>query len=367
MRILSFSKYFLLLILILNFSCKQKNSDSVEFKILDQKSNISTFEITNSKDNKVVLHPINIHGIFNDIIAEDSLLICGNLRDTKLINLYSLRTGKLLNEIIIRGTGSNEGLSVAKLSIENNSSSFIWAYDITLSKFFKINKDRSVNSKNYNPEKEFILGKELKNIISPSIINDNMILATTFSFDDNRYLYANTEKIIKKVGKLPSVANSDKLLDHPNTKFPNKAFIFKAISVKHPTENKVAVFYNRADRAEFYANDKLIKTLHSQENFGPIMKVTKLEKGFSIEENEKTRYAYLSIAYNEKYIYSLYSGGSEWKTTSNRILIFNWDGKFIKDVILDRVVSKINIDIKNNMLYCYDDKEAGIFSAALNF
>lgn len=70
--------------------------------------------------------------------------------------------------------------------------------------------------------------------------------------------------------------------DHPNTKFPNKAFIFKAISIKHPTENKVAVFYNRADRTEFYLNDKLMKILHSQESFSPIMKVTKLEKGFSI-------------------------------------------------------------------------------------
>ncbi|MCT3745949.1 hypothetical protein BAS06_06660 [Elizabethkingia miricola] len=364
---LKFSSLVPVFFTFLFISCSNENPKLIEFKINDAKSSISIFQTSESNTNKIVLHPINIHGIFTDIIAEDSLLICGNLRDPKLINLYSLKTGKLLNEIIIRGTGSNEGLSLAKLSIGNNSFSSIWAYDITLSKFFKISKDRSVNSKNYIPEKEFILGKELKNIISPNIINDSLILATTFSFDDNRYLYANTEKIIKKVGTLPDVTNSDMLLDRPNTKFPNKAFIFKAISIKHPTENKVAVFYNRADRAEFYANDKLIKILHSQESFGPIMTVTKLKRGFSIEENEKTKYAYLSIATNKKYIYGLYSGNYEGKTTSNRILIFNWDGKFIKEVILDREVSKINIDSKNSILYCYDDKEAKIFSATLNF
>ena len=364
---LKFSNLVPVFFTFLIISCSNEDPKLIEFKINDAKSSISIFQTSESNTNKIVLHPINIHGIFTDIIAEDSLLICSNLRDPKLINLYSLKTGKLLNEIIIRGTGSNEGLSVAKLSIENNSFSSIWAYDITLSKFFKISKDHSVNSKNYIPEEEFILGKELKNIISPNIINDSLILATTFSFDDNRYLYANTEKIIKKVGTLPDVTNSDMLLDRPNTKFPNKAFIFKAISTKHPTENKVAVFYNRADRAEFYANDKLIKILHSQESFGPIMTVTKLKRGFSIEENEKTKYAYLSIASNKKYIYGLYSGNYEGKTTSNRILIFNWDGKFIKEVILDREVSKINIDSKNSILYCYDDKEANIFSATLNF
>ncbi|MDV2446359.1 hypothetical protein CMU93_02460 [Elizabethkingia anophelis] len=367
MLISSFFKYFFPFILIFTLSCKQKRTKSVEFKIDDEKSNVFTFKIIENKTDKVSLKSENIHGTFTDILVSDSLLICGNLRSPKLINLYSLKTGKLLNEIIIRGTGSNEGLSIEKLSIENNSLSSIWAYDITLSKFFKISKSFSVSTKKYILDKEFVLGKELKNIVSPSVINDSLILATTYSLDDNRYLYANTKKIIKKVGKLPDVVNSNQLLDRPNTNFPNKAFIFKAISIKHPTENKVAVFYNRADRAEFYLNDKLLKILHSQENFGPIMKVTKLEKGFSIEENEKTKYAYLSITSNKKYIYGLYSGSYEGKTTSNRILIFNWDGKFIKNMILDRDVSKINIDAKNNMLYCYDDKETGIFSAILNF
>lgn len=361
------SKFASLFLIFIFISCSNENPKSLEFKIIDEAPFASTFETSESSADKVALHPINIHGIFTDIIAEDDLLICGNLRDPKLINLYSSKSGKLLNEIIIRGTGPNEGLSIAKLSVGSNSTPFIWAYDITLSKFFKISKDSLISSKNYIPEQEFILGKELKNIISPNFINDSLIMATTFSFDDSRYLYANTEKIIKKVGTLPDVTNSDMLLDRPNTKFPNKAFIFKAISIKHPTENKVAVFYNRADRAEFYANDKLIKILHSKENFGPIMTVTKLERGFSIEENEKNKYAYLSIATNKKYIYALYSGNYEGKTTSNKILIFNWDGKFIKEVILDREVSKINIDSKNSILYCYDGKEAKIFSATLNF
>ncbi len=360
------SKFASLLLIFIFISCSNENPKSLEFKIIDEAPFASTFETSESSADKIALHPINIHGIFTDIIAEDDLLICGNLRDPKLINLYSSKSGKLLNEIIIRGTGPNEGLSIAKLSVGSNSTPFIWAYDITLSKFFKISKDSLISSKNYIPEQEFILGKELKNIISPNFINDSLIMATTFSFDDSRYLYANTKKIIKKVGRLPKVTHSEMLLDRPNTKFPNKAFIFKAISIKHPTENKVAVFYNRADRAEFYSNDKLIKILQSSKNFGPIMRVTKLEKGFSVEENKKTKYAYLSITSNKKYIYSLYSGGDAEKTTSNRIFVFNWDGKFIKEMTLDREISNIYIDAKNNILYCNGDRDGGIFLAILN-
>ena len=75
-------------------------------------------------------------------------------------------------------------------------------------------------------------------------------MATTFSFDDSRYLYANT-KNYQKVGRLPKVTHSEMLLDRPNTKFPNKAFIFKAISIKHPTENKVAVFITELTELNF--------------------------------------------------------------------------------------------------------------------
>ncbi|MGC4128072.1 MAG: BF3164 family lipoprotein [Bergeyella sp.] len=170
---------------------------------------------------------------------------------------------------------------------------------------------------------------------------------------------------MKKIGKLPKVANDEKLENITNTKFPRKAYIFKAISVKNPTENnKVAVFYNKTDRIEFYYNDKLTKIV-SQENFNPKMQVTKLEKGFVVEDSDKTKYAYLSVIYAKNYIYALYSGSNE--TSSNSILVFDWNGNFIKELFLNRKVCKIFMDSKNNILYCYEDKEKGIFSANLNF
>lgn len=363
------SWFHFVIIILLSNSCDKNIGDSrtIEFAINEKEKIVEVPKINNIKQ-RLVLNPVKVNGLFIDFIVQDNFLISGNLFDPKLINLYSVKSGKLLNKMISRGAKADEGLSVANLIIEHNTKSKpkIWVYDITLSKLFKIDVEAALKDTVYQPEQQFRLGSELKNIVSPNVINDSLLLATTYSLDDSRYIYATPNEIIKKVGKLPEVIDNDWLLDRPNSKFPNKAFIFKAISVKHATNNKVAVFYSKTDRVEFYNNDQLVRTVVGQDGFGPIMKVTKLNNGFAVEETDKTRHAYLSVAYTKDYIYSLYSGGDEWKTTSDRILVFNWEGEFIRDIFLDRSVSRISIDSKQNILYCYDDKEKGIFSTRLN-
>lgn len=352
-------KSFLCLLSFFVFLCCKKNNLNLEFKVKEN-NHTSSFKIDEDKISYIALKSDSINGLFTDIGVIDSLLICGNLRTSKLINVYSLNRKKIIKELIPRGELKNEGLSAA--SIYTNKSS-VWIYDITSSKLFKIN----INSSKQDTliTKQINLPRFLKNIISPTIINDSIILATTYSMDDFRYLYASQQKIIKRVGKLPDVSDSDYLIDRPNTKFPNKASIFKAGSIKHPFDNKVAILYNKANRIEFYSNDNLINVVEGQDNFSPIMQVTKLEEGgFSVEDCDETKYAYLSIANTEKYIYGLYSGNNE--ISSNKILVFDWNGRFRQALYLDRKIFKISIDSTGKILYCYGDKGNEIYSTNLN-
>lgn len=348
-------------ILIILTACNQDNIKIVTFQIKKEENNYVSLKINPKNIKFVFLKPEKIRGSFTEIAIMDSLLICGNLRSNKLLNIYSLNNGKLKQELIDRGESQKEGLSASNIFGQNN---LLWIYDITLSNVFKMEfKSGEVDS---NFIKKMNLSKDLKNIYSPVFINNNLILATTYSMDNFRYLYASSQNIIKKVGQLPEVENSQFLSDILKTKFPNKAYIFKANVVKSPTENKIAVFYNKADRIEFYSNDKLLKIIQSQDGFSPIMQVTKVEEGgFYVEECDKTIYAHLSTSYTEKYIYSLYSGNNE--TTSNKILVFDWEGHFIKELSLDRKVSKIFVDGKRNFLYCYEIQGNGIYSVNLNF
>lgn len=360
-NILSYIFSFLLIISCV--SCKQDNTKNKEFKIKKDKNTIS-IKIEEKNRKYITLKPENIHGIFSEILVANSLLFCGNMRSEKLINIYSLKNKKFLNEILSRGTEPNEGLSVAGLNIQDNSK-FIWLYDITLGKMFKINLYKSIKDTTHIVEKEIILVDKLKNLTFPSVINDSIFLATTYSIDDCRYFYTNTKKITKKIGNLPTTNNDEYLIDPPNTKFPNKAFLFKAISVKHPTKNKVAVFYNKLARTEFYSNDRILKIVNNEKDFNPRLQVTKIEKGFSVEDCSETKYAYLSVSYTADYIYALYSGNTD--TCSNRIFVFNWDGNFIKELILNKQVCKINVDSEKKILYCYEKQEKGICSTSLNF
>lgn len=364
-KISSYSLFFLFSIFLTYGGCRQKEKKYIEFRIKDNKSKHSAFKRDVINKKYITLNPERIYGLFTNIAVVDSVLICGNLRSPKLISLYSLNHDTLIREVIQRGTAEYEGLSVASLYVQNDTS--IWTYDITLGKLFRINPFQAIKDTAYFPTRESILVGDLKNLVSPEIISDSLILATTYSLDDNRYLYTDTKKVLKKVGQLPDVINSELLADPPATKFPNKAYIFKAISVKHPLQNKVAVFYNKTDRAEFYSDNLLINIVTSQEEFGPKMEITKLKDGYSVDEYDKSQFAYLSIAYTEDFIYCLYAGSKGGETCADKILVFDWSGNFSKELCLDRAVCKICIDPKNKILYCYENRENGIFSASLKF
>ena len=346
---------------IFTISCKKNNLKAFEFKIKNDINKDEKFKIKTGDVELMSLKSEKIFGLFTEIAVVDSLLICGNLRSPKLVNVYSLNSGNLLNELIGRGESESEGLSVSSIYTNKN---FIWIYDITLSRFFKINP--SIKKGDSLATSKIGLSKILKNSFSPSVINDSLFFATTYSMDNYRYLYASPKKILKQVGKLPEVENTEYLTDIPKTKFPNKAYIFKAKSIKHPSENKIAILYNKADRIELYSNDKLIKIVQNKDSFNTIMQVTKnAEGGYSVEDSEKTKYAYLSTSSTEKYIYALYSGSND--TSSNRVLVFDWNGQFIKELSLDRKVCKIFVNPKNNILYCYEIEANGIYSTQLKF
>lgn len=352
--------------IVITSGCKHKNIQCTEFNIQESVENISTLTSNGNDIKHITLRPENIYGFFTNIAVVDSFLICGNLRSSKLISVYSLKADTLVNEAINRGTAVHEGLSVGNIFIQNNNLAYTWVYDITLGKLFKLNILKALEDTSYTIEKENNLVGVLKNMVTPQIVNDSILMATTYSLDDNRYIYATSQAIQKKIGKLPEISNAEQLTDPPNTKFPNRAFIFKAMAVRNPSKNMVAVFYNKTDRAEFYKNDSLIKIIVGQKKFGPIMQVKKLDTGFSVEDCEKTRFSYLSITSSNDLIYCLTAGNIVGETCSNKILVFNWEGDLVNEVILNRAVCKIYIDSPNNILYCYDNIDNGIFSADLN-
>ncbi|MDO5616332.1 MAG: BF3164 family lipoprotein [Cruoricaptor ignavus] len=335
-----------------------------EFEIIN---NLEPIVYNSKVDNikKLYLTPLNIRGFFTDIEVIDSLLICGNFKSSQLVDIYSLEKEELIGSFINRGILKGEGLSVADIKKDIHSNSLVWIYDITLGKLLKINLSK-LNQKNIEPiDQEIVLSENLKNVISPEILNDSSFIATSYTLDDNRYFYFKEGSIIKKNGNLPLIKNEKKLNTPKNSKFSNKAIVFKAIALKN--RNKVAIFYNKTDRAEFYSNDKLVSVISMKNyEFNPSLKVEKFSDGNSVLDGEKTRYAYLSVSKTNEYIYCLFSGGHNAETSSNKIFVFDWSGNFISEIELNKKVCKISVDSKKNILYCYDDVNKNIYSAKID-
>lgn len=368
------NKYFnrssiLLFIIIFSFiHCKKQNNSEVAFTIesKDDETINSSLNIDKKLIIKKILKEEKINGVFTEILALDSLLICGNLRSSKLLNIYSLKSGKLLNQIINRDTGENEGLSIAGFTHELNNPNIIWAYDITLGKLFEVEIPNAIKDSLYSPKNEINLTGTLKNIVSPQIISNNLFLATTYSLDDCRYLITNGSQIISKYGALPKINNEDFLKNSSKNKIPNLSYISKAYSIKHPNQNKVAVFYNKFDRVELFENNNIVKII-TDRRLAPKMKISKLEDGYKLQDSDDIIYGFFSISYTEDNIFGLYSGGKDFETSSDRVLVFDWQGNLVKEISLDRKVSKISVCSKRNKLYCYEEKENGIFSTDLVF
>lgn len=231
--------FFKLLILFL-FGCNSSGNRVEEFIPLQYSSVPVEYFDDKITSQKVALHPTGISGIFTSFIVKDSILYCGNLRSSKLVNAYDLKTEKLITTFINRGAGFSQGLSVESMYQHNRT---LWINDITGGKLFKLDIGKGkYQNKNRDTSEVFFLSNTVKNIISPTIINDSTFIATTFTHKNCRYLYCSTKNNLKKIGELPKVKNQRKLKDSPNFKISNAAYTFKAKLVRNSSEEKLLFF-----------------------------------------------------------------------------------------------------------------------------
>src|SRR5690606_5962460 len=263
---------FPLMLLLAIWGCTDRSYNAVTFFVQPDQS-IPAEDISGGNIvEQIKLTSTGISGSFTSFVVSDSVLYCGNLRAPKLLSVYNLKTGKLLNDLIERGPDSTQGLSVESLYLKKGK---LWVHDITGSKLFTIKEER--------------------------------LVATTFTHQDCRYIYASLDNTVRKAGSLPEVKNPKKLKDPPDTKVPNITYAFKAKLAKHPSNGKTALFYSKTDRAEFYSGDSIRKVITGPDGFGPRMRVEKLRGGYSVNDDEKIQYAYISISPSEEGVYCLYA------------------------------------------------------------
>lgn len=292
----------------------------------------------------------------------DSIMVIFNQTKgvSHILYRYDLKRKSFFGKgLINKGRGPNEVFSVASFGF--NSTSF-WLYDVTMKKILSFPKSQLLSS---NPAfKEHYLKADFYQLY---MLDDHRFLSTGNRETSFKIQEFNTEgKVLNEFGqfgKIPANMPMEVVKDASH-----------AIFFLHPKKHKVAIPYHNQDILEIYDLNPPFKckAIQGPDMFALNFKPATMLNHYFMEKHANLKYAYdLWGATTANYIYLGYSGLTyavrkmlkAWGGKS--IFIYDWNGKPIKRLNLDRRITAFTVSKDNKMIYAYDAERGFIVKAAL--
>lgn len=353
-------------IIIFFFSCN-KETDIKYFNgdiVFYEESNV----IENLKGEKIIFDDIYT----GEMIIHDSLaFFVSSKYPGYLLSIFNINNGHHIGNYLNKGNGPDDFLAVNIMNhvFQENNCSNIWLYAYNEQKIIELN-------------------------VNKVLIGENLPLDTIFNFSWSDYHMApfnylfrlNKDKVIAKV-PLESLFNNGKEFTPPkykiidfNTKKESKEYILYSETIEKKTENQpLSMYYLSTDQIRPDLQKIAISMgLLSQINIldlesGELKCVRKINTPSFSEIIKKDiqdyKIYYKSTSTDNNFIYSLYVNKDfnlKNIPSSNEVHIFDWEGNFIKKIILDQYIDKIRLDSKRNILYGKSEKNDNIYRFYLN-
>jgi hypothetical protein len=301
---------------------------------------------------------LNIKGKIEGLAVVDTFLIGTDLRANPILHVIGASSKRYLGQVIFRGKGPGECLSVANV-LNTDIKGIFWAYDISLGKLLKVDIHKALESSRYLPEKEFLLTGMARGAKSPVWISDSLFAACSYAMEDSRYFSFNTASDVqKKFGQLPPPLKNWPE-QNPKAKLGLSAMAYSANMKKNPENDQVVVAYNTSDRLEIYEEGELKRIISGPEGFAPVYSFKDEGGGFlNPEYIPETQFSHMEIHVSSKYIFSLYSGEKNFQTCGKRIAVFDWDGNPVKLITLESEICSMAVMEKGDELIIYAIDEA---------
>ena len=298
----------------------------------------------------------------------DSLLIFNSIQfPDQFLSVFNLHTKKQIASLCNKGHGPNEfqGVSVYDFVIDNNQLK-LWLYAFNEQKMLLLNITESINSQTTQYDSIFILDWR-KKFISPFNWIFNM---------DNQKVLAKCPSNVVFYDQDPYSASNYYLFD-PFTNDTIRSYII----YNRPIVNELS-----SDPLAFLSSSDRIKPDKSKVAMGMRMvsqiNILDLESGkllgfrhrntpdYSFLEKDpfNFRVYYHQICVDDDYIYGLYLNNNltdieiNLDFATSEIHIFDWEGNFVKRVILDQKMDQIAVDLKNRTLYGYNTVEEELYA-----
>ncbi len=339
--------------LLLTSCSKESPQPSADYMVLDEVEYVKGFPISISLPDKGEDTGFDIIGIQNLQVIDSLLLICQNSRQG-FWKFYSLTDHKLLGKMLSIGQGPNEFRypvsSGNYYSIEEEKENlFAMILDQYKGGVYRLNITESLESGQVNME--FFPKGFTSSIVYACAIDDEAFLCREIAEDgrhQNLYVMKNGEKSI------PDVLEK---LNRATVDAENDGFTFNMISAlirrKRNLFVEVPLYLNYINL--FSLDGKTSKTLCVEDELMKISSVT--DKS---EPLRKSTYTAVK-AFNDFFGAAFYN--HTWMERdlgikkSSQIQLFDWNGKPLAAINVNRIVTSFDIDFTRGELYLFSSSD----------
>jgi len=291
---------------------------------------------------------------FVTLFHDSILLVQNRVRMPFAIELYSLHSGNLLAQLAPIGRGSGEFLDCAYMGHSMDQSKIYLKdrrthtyYTVDFLKTLEDGKIYIEHKFHYDPEN--YLGDDLL------ILDDRYYAQYSMWYIDWKQHNNNVPKL-KKYEMTPSDQPT-----YPDDPLMGYKYWVRQVNgariLLDTNKGDIWLFDGRQDRIEIY-NDvlELKKTFSGPNNFKlryEMMRTMEGVRGILFAEGKNYR-TYESYAYNAKHIYVVYVGVDSFDYDAYppvEIFKLDWEGNLLCNYKLDRYISEISIDSKEEYIY----------------
>lgn len=319
---------------MLLFSCSNKEQKQIiKFKLSE---NLITSEL--SYEEKII--PTNI------VVTKNRIVLFSTRSNDYFCFIYNKQDLKLLAKTARKGKGPNEISQMGTFSISPDDNR-LYIQDIIKNSIYVVDIDSAVTQSAYHPKEYFkIPMSELNPIFQILCLNDSLFAIA--GYNSGKYLLTiinSKGKTVKNIGLSP--------VEIKEKERYNPYIIYNHKITYNPFSKSYAIVFKSYDR--IIGIDTLGNRLF--ESIGPDNIEPKSITNWVNPENQIN--AYFKVKANMNNIYCLYSGQPNAMVVGNgytglychKLNVFDWRGKPIIQLNIDKQLYDFDIDSNENLLY----------------
>ena len=304
------------------------------------------------KNMKVTKIPFDTEDIKRPLYMEysDGFLYFNEYNADYFVDIFNCSTGKLEKSVLKKGSGPNEFLYISNMTKDGKN---MCLYDGQLKKITYIplmGNETSKNPKNITIENNSTIIRCFK--VFP--LNNEKYLVSGIITDAHWAIVDSSGHMISAFGTYPNNHNRTKPSD------ADLAMAYQPSFISNPAKTKGLYTYSRGIILRFCDISTTGHLTKTKEYFYENIDFTpeSNERRYSVSFSKDNTWSFIDIKGSEKYCFLLYSGlrlseikNGENSFSGNRILIFDWDGNPVQEILLPHRFMYFAVNDDDRLLY----------------